>query len=363
MQALVYAGPHQISWTTVPDPQIQEESDIVVRVDTSTICGTDLHILKGDVPEVTPGRILGHEAIATVVEIGKGVRSVQKDDRVIVSCVSACGRCTYCRRQEFGQCLNGGGWILGHTIDGLQAEFARLPFADNSVYHIPPGLTDEQVIYLSDILPTGYEVGVLNGQISPGDIVAVVGAGPIGLSAMLTARLYSPASIVAIDPNASRRALATQFGATDAVSPEDARETIDRLTDGLGADVTIEAVGIPQTFEQCTELVRAGGHIANIGVHGEPVMLHLERLWTRNVTITTGLVNTRTIPSLLSAIESSQIDPSAFTTHRFALDQMMDAYDTFGRASETGALKVLVGGTPTPATSRAPSHAVNEVGR
>jgi len=283
---------------------------------------------------------------------------VQKDDRVIVSCVSACGRCIYCRRQEFGQCLNGGGWILGHTIDGLQAEFARLPFADNSVYRIPPGLTDEQVLYLSDILPTGCEVGVLNGHIGPGDVVAVVGAGPIGLSAILTARLYSPAAIVAIDPTASRRALAAQFGATDAVSPEEAQATIDRLTGGLGADVTIEAVGLPETFEQCTELVRAGGHIANIGVHGKPVTLHLERLWTRNVTITTGLVDTRTIPSLLKAIESGQIDPGAFTTHRFELDQMMDAYDTFTRANETGALKVAIGRASGPAiaaTARAGS--------
>lgn len=342
MRALIYEAPGKMKWGTAPDPTIQEDTDIVVRVDLTTICGTDLHILKGDVPEVTAGRILGHEGVATVVEVGKGVRSVKKDDRVIVSCVSACGRCVYCRRQEFGQCLNGGGWILGHTIDGLQAEYARLPFADNSVYQIPEGLTDEQVLYLSDILPTGYEVGVLNGQIVPGDVVAVVGAGPIGLAAIMTARLYSPAAIVAIDPTEARRTLAASFGATEAVTPKDARAAIDRLTDGLGADVAIEAVGLPQTFEQCTDLVRPGGHVANIGVHGEPVTLHLERLWIRNITITTGLVDTRTIPALLTAIQSGQLEPGAFTTHRFELDQMMDAYDTFGRAAETGALKVAV---------------------
>lgn len=342
MRALIYEAPSKMSWGTAPDPALQEDSDVIVRVDLTTICGTDLHILKGDVPEVTAGRILGHEGVATVVEVGKGVRSVKKDDRVIVSCVSSCGRCVYCRRQELGQCLNGGGWILGHTIDGLQAEYARLPFADNSVYPIPEGLTDEHVLYLSDILPTGYEVGVLNGQIAPGDIVAVVGAGPIGLSAMLTAHLFSPAAIVAIDPNEARRALAVRFGATEAVAPEDARAAIDRLTHGLGADVTIEAVGLPPTFEQCTDLVRPGGHVANIGVHGKPVTLHLERLWTRNVTITTGLVDTRTIPALLAAIQSGQIEPGLFTTHRFELDEMMDAYDTFGRAAETGALKVAV---------------------
>ena len=342
MHAVVYHGPGQKSWDEVPDPKIHDDTDAVVRIDAATICGTDLHILKGDVPEMAPGRILGHEAVGTIEEVGMSVRTVKPGDRVLLSCVSACGRCRYCRVGQFGQCLGGGGWIFGHMIDGVQAEYARVPFADTSTYVIPEGVTDEQVLYLSDILPTGYEVGVLNGEVQPGDTVAIVGAGPVGLSCVLGARLYSPGHVVAIDPTPARREWALKFGADVAVDPAEAAHTIAELTGGLGADVTIEAVGLPETFEQCTELVRPGGHVANVGVHGKPATLHLETLWIKSLTITTGLVDTFTIPTLLKAIQGGQLDPTRFTTHRFSFDQAMEAYDTFARPGETNALKVMI---------------------
>jgi alcohol dehydrogenase len=342
MHAVVFHGPNQKSWDEVPDPKLIDDTDAIVRIDTVTICGTDLHILKGDVPEVTPGRILGHEAVGTIIETGMATRSVREGDRVLLSCISACGRCRYCRVGQFGQCLGGGGWILGHLIDGVQAEFARVPFADTSTYRVPEGLSDEQVLYLSDVLPTGYEVGVLNGSVQPGDLVVVVGAGPIGLSAILGARLFSPAKVVAIDPSSARLEWAKTFGADVVIAPEQASATVEDLTDGLGADVVIEAVGLPETFEQCTELVRPGGHVANAGVHGKPATLHLETLWIKNVTIATGLVDTSTIPTLLRAIQGGQLEPTRFTTHRFSLGQAMEAYDTFARAGETNALKVAM---------------------
>ncbi|HEX8858928.1 MAG TPA: alcohol dehydrogenase catalytic domain-containing protein, partial [Actinomycetes bacterium] len=311
-------------------------------VDTVTICGTDLHILKGDVPQVAPGRILGHEAVGTILETGPSVRTVREGDRVLLSCISACGSCRFCRAGQYGQCLGGGGWIFGHLIDGVQAEYARVPFADTSTYKLPDELPDEQAVYLADILPTGYEVGVLNGRVQPGDTVAVVGAGPIGLAAILGAKLYSPAQVVAIDPVPARRRWASTFGASTAVAPEEAMGVVQGLTDGLGADVAIEAVGIPETFEQCTALIRPGGRVANVGVHGKPATLHLESLWIRNVTITTGLVDTFSTPTLLRAVATGQLDPTRFTTHRFPLDRAMEAYDTFARAGETNALKVLM---------------------
>jgi alcohol dehydrogenase len=348
MRAIVYHGPGDKRWEEVPDPKLIDDTDAIVRVDTATICGTDLHILKGDVPEVTPGRILGHEAAGTVLETGPGVRSVREGDRVLLSCISACGTCRFCRAGHPGQCLGGGGWVFGHLIDGVQAEYARVPFADTSTYKIPQGLTDEQVVYLADILPTGYEVGVLNGHVQPGDTIAIVGSGPIGLAAILGAKLYSPAAIVAVDPVAARRQWAITFGATAVATPEEASGVIERLTDGLGADVAIEAVGIPQSFEQCTALIRPGGRVANVGVHGKPATLHLESLWIRNVTITTGLVDTFSTPTLLRAVATGQLDPTRFTTHRFPLSSAMDAYDTFARAGETNSLKVLLTGDQAP---------------
>ncbi|HLY33340.1 MAG TPA: zinc-dependent alcohol dehydrogenase family protein [Jatrophihabitantaceae bacterium] len=343
MKALVFHGPGRHSWDDVPEPTIIEPTDAVVRVDAVTICGTDLHILKGDVPEVTPGRILGHEAVGTVQQVGAAVRNVAPGDRVLVSCISGCGRCRYCREAAYGQCRNGGGWILGHLVDGTQAEFVRTPFADNSLYKLPESVSDESALMLADILPTSYEVGVLNGHISPGDTVAIVGAGPIGLAAILTAQLFSPAHIVAIDKATSRLEAALKFGADMAISPDDDPETaIKELTGGLGADVVIEAVGVPETFELCTTLVRPGGHVANIGVHGKPATLHLETLWIKNVTITTGLVDTYSTPTLLTMLAARQLDTSQIVTHRFGLGEMLEAYDVFAQAADTGALKVAL---------------------
>ena len=344
MKALVYQGPGQRSWDDVPDPGIRDPTDIVVQIDTSTICGTDLHILKGDVPETTAGTVLGHEGVGTVVEKGDAVTTVEKGDRVLLSCVSSCGRCDYCKRARYGQCLGGGGWIFGHLIDGLQAEYARVPFADTSVYKVPEELSDDQVIFLSDILPTALEVGVIAGLVSPGDTVVVVGAGPIGLATILTASLYTPGQLVAVDLADSRLESARAFGADTTINngSDDPIKAVMEMTDGLGADVAIEAVGVPATFELCAELIRPGGRVANVGVHGQPATLHLEKLWIRDVTITTGLVDTATIPMLLRLIASGRLDPTVFATHRFALDDTMSAYDTFADAANTNALKVLL---------------------
>ncbi len=350
MKALVYHGPGQRGWDSVDDPTIVDPTDVIVRIDTTTICGTDLHILKGDVPETTPGTILGHEAVGTVQEIGASVTTVAPGDRVLMSCVSACGRCRYCKEGRYGQCLGGGGWIFGHLINGVQAEYARVPFADNSVYKVPDELTDEQVLFLADILPTSFEVGVLNGMVSPGDVVAIVGAGPIGLAAILTARLYTPGRIVAIDLADSRLESARRFGADTTINNglQDAVEEVMELTDGLGADSAFEAVGVPQTFELAADLVRPGGRVANIGVHGKPASLHLEKLWIRDVTITTGLVDTFSIPQLMRLIASGRLDPSLFATHRFELGDTMAAYDTFADAANSGALKVVLRGPESP---------------
>jgi len=344
MKALVYGGPGRSSWDEVPDPRIIDDTDAIVGVDITTICGTDLHILKGDVPETVPGRILGHEAVGTVEATGRAVTTVRPGDRVLVSCVSACGRCRYCREARYGQCIGGGGWILGHTIDGTQADYVRTPFADTSLYPIPAAVDDEAVLMLADILPTAYEVGVVNGRTAPGDTVAIVGAGPIGLAAVLSARLYSPSRIIVIDLADARLEAAKQFGASVTINParEDPRELVNSLTDGLGADVAIEAVGVPETFEMCTRLIRPGGRVANVGVHGKPATLHLEDLWIRDVTITTGLVDTWSTPTLLRLVRSGQLEPGRFVTHRFGLSEVVDAYDTFGRASETSALKVVL---------------------
>ena len=344
MKALVYHGPGRKAWEDVPDPMIVADTDAIVRVDAVTICGTDLHILKGDVPEVTDGRVLGHEAVGTVEQVGSGVKNVKVGDRVLVSCITACGACRFCREGRYGQCLGGGGWILGHLIDGTQAELVRVPFADTSTYPVPAGVPDEQVLMVADILPTGYEVGVLNGHVAPGDVVAVVGAGPIGLAAITGARLFSPSHIVAIDLAASRLEAAKQFGADIVVNPthEDALAVVRHVTDGLGADVSIEAVGTPAAFELTVSLARAGGHIANIGVHGEPATLHLETLWIKDVTITTGLVDTSSTPTFLKLLAGHQLDASNFATHNFALDEFEQAYDVFSRAADTGALKVVL---------------------
>ena len=348
MKALVYHGPGKRSWDDVPEPVLTEPTDAIVRIDTSTICGTDLHILKGDVPEVKPGTILGHEAVGTVVAVGGAVTTLAEGDRVLVSCITSCGRCRFCKEARYGMCTGGGGWVFGHLIDGLQAEYARVPFADTSVYKVPDELTDEQVLFLADILPTAFECGVLNGRVEPGDTVAVVGAGPIGLAAIMTAKLFTPGKIVAIDLDDSRLAKALEFGADVVINNghEDALARILELTGDLGADVAIEAVGVPATFELCTELIRPGGRVANVGVHGCAATLHLERLWIRDVLITTGLVDTFSTPKLLKLIGDGKLDPTAFATHHFALEDAEEAYEVFGDAARTGALKVVLTATP-----------------
>jgi alcohol dehydrogenase len=347
VKALVYHGPGQKSWEAVPDPSPAEPTDVVVQIDTTTICGTDLHILKGDVPAVTDGRILGHEAVGTVVAVGSAVSSLAMGDRVLVPAITSCGRCAYCKRAMPSHCqaTGGIGWIFGHLIDGTQAEYTRVPFAETSVHKVPEGVTDERVLFLADILPTGYEVGVRNGRVKPGDVVVVVGAGPVGLAAIQTASLAGAAKIIAVEPADTRREHALRFGADVAIdaTDTDAEQQVTALTDGgLGADVAIEAVGIPATFDICTRVVRPGGVIANIGVHGAPTTLHLEDLWIRNVTITTGLVDGTTVPMLLQLVRAGKIAADLFGTHDFALHDMLAAYDTFAEAGKHNALKVVI---------------------
>jgi len=344
MKALVYHGPGKRMLENVPKPTIQAPTDVIVRIVTTTICGTDLHILKGDVPTVTDGRVLGHEGVGVVDEVGSAVVGFKRGDRVLVSCISSCGKCANCKKSMYSHCLNGGGWILGHLIDGTQAEYVRVPFGDNSLYHVPEGADEEALVMLSDILPTGFEIGVLNGRVEPGDAVAIVGAGPVGLAALLTSRLYSPSSVIVVDVDEARLEIAQRLGATATVLSVDggAEGKVLALTNGTGVDVAIEAVGSPRTFELCEAIVAVGGHIANIGVHGAPAVLHLERLWSRNVTITTGLVDTRTIPRLLGMVTAGLIDPTSLITHRFSLDEIEAAYDAFAHAARERALKVIV---------------------
>ncbi|MGN6743211.1 MAG: zinc-dependent alcohol dehydrogenase family protein [Amnibacterium sp.] len=349
MKALVYKGPGQKAWEDVPDPTIQKPTDVIVKIDTTTICGTDLHILKGDVPAVKPGRILGHEGVGTITEIGDAVTTLKVGDRVIISCISADGKCDYCKDGVFSHCLgdegeSGIGWILGHLIDGTQAEYVRIPYAETSLYPLPATVTPEQGVLLSDILPTGHEIGVRYGQVKPGDVVAVVGAGPVGLAAIATAGLYGPSRIISIDLDANRVEQAKRFGATDGVLSSDAdwKDQVLALTDGLGVDVAIEAVGIPATFRMCIDIVRPAGHVANVGVHGKPVELPLQDLWISNIVISMGLVNTDTARTLLKLMAQHRIPVDEFLSHRFALGDIMEAYDVFGRAAETKALKVVM---------------------
>ena len=345
MKALVYQGPGTKEWRDVPDAAIQEPTDAVVQVDTTTICGTDLHILHGDVPAVTEGRVLGHEAVGTVTAVGEGVKGFAVGDRVLVPAITKCGRCVYCQRGMPSHCqtVGGIGWIFGHLIDGTQAESVRVPFADTSLYAVPENVTNEQAIFLADSLPTGYEVGVLAGQVRPGDTVAVVGAGAVGLSAILTTGLWGASKVIAVDTNKFRLGTALEFGATDIVEAgPGARQNVLDLTDGLGVDVAIEAVGFPDTLQTTASLVRPGGHIANIGVHGVPVELPLQDMWIQNVTLTMGLVDTVSIPTLLTMVASGRIPAERMGTHRFTFGQMSEAYDVFGHAAANEALKVII---------------------
>ena len=343
MKALVYLSKDKKGLDERPTPQIAAPTDAIVKISKTTICGTDLHILKGDVATCQPGRILGHEGVGIVDSVGPAVTVFKPGDHVLISCVSACGKCAYCRKQMYSHCTTGG-WILGNTIDGTQAEFVRIPHADNSLYPIPAGADEEALVMLSDILPTGFECGVLNGKVQPGCTVAIVGAGPVGLAALLTAQFYSPAEIVMIDLDDNRLEMSRHFGATAVINSADgkAAETLMKMTAGRGVDTAIEAVGIPATFELCEQIVAAGGCIANIGVHGTQVALHLERLWDRNITITTRLVDTVSTPMLLDILRARKIDPKLLITHRFKLDRILEAYETFGQAAKTHALKVII---------------------
>lgn len=349
MKALVYQGPGKKQWLDVPMPQLANAGDVIVRVDTTTICGTDLHILKGDVPAVQPGRILGHEGVGTISEVGTGVKDFVVGDRVIISCIKSCGHCINCRSGLFSHCLgeegaSGIGWVFGHLIDGTQAEYVRVPYADNSLHRLPDGVSDVQAVMLSDILPTGFEIGVLAGQVKPGDVVAVIGAGPVGLASMMTAGLCGAATIIAIDLDLGRLEQAKSFGATDTVNSgaADWKEQVLALTDGAGVDVSIEAVGLPATFSMAVDVIRPGGHVANVGVHGKAVQLHLEELWIKNITISMGLVNANTTPMLLKLVASNNIPAERFATHFFTFDQVLDAYETFSNAATTKALKVVI---------------------
>ena len=344
MKALVYHGPGKRALDEVPKPKIKDPTDVIVKLSMTTICGSDLHIMKGDVPAVTDGRILGHEGIGIVDEIGASVIGFKVGDKVIISCITSCGKCANCKQSLYSHCLNGGGWILGHLINGTQAEYVRIPFGDNSLYPVPKGASDEALVMLSDILPTGFECGVLNGKVAPGNTVAIVGAGPIGLAALLTAQFYSPGEIIMIDLDDNRLEVAKRFGATATINSTDGKalETVMKMTGKRGVDTAIEAVGIPITFELCQKLVAPGGTIANIGVHGKKVDLHLEELWDRNISITTRLVDTATIPMLFKTVGAHKIDPKRLITHRFKLDNILDAYETFGSAAKTKALKVII---------------------
>ncbi|MDX3633436.1 MULTISPECIES: alcohol dehydrogenase catalytic domain-containing protein [Streptomyces] len=339
MRALVYHGPQQTSWDTIRDPSIEKATDAIVRVDATTVCGSDLHILRGDLPEVKPGTVLGHEAVGEVTDIGHEVHAVRPGDQVIVSSVSACGHCRFCRAGMGGQCREGGGWILGNLINGTQAEFVRVPFADNSTHRRPASLPLDDAVLFAEVLPTAYEVGVRNGHVGPGDTVVVVGAGPVGLAAVVIARIYSPRRIIAVDLSPSRLEAATRLGVDAADVPG---RLIADLAEGPGADVVIEAAGDPDSFVLCTRVVRSGGHIANIGMHGKPATLHLEALWRKNVTISTGQVDASSTPWLLDLVTSRRLPISRLVTHTFGLDRMGDAYEVFAHGPDTGALKVVL---------------------
>jgi len=343
MKALVYHGPGKQSWEEKAKPVLQQPSDAIVKIYKTTICGTDLHIMKGDVATVTDGRTLGHEGVGIIEEVGASVSNFKKGDHVLISCITSCGKCEYCKRGMYSHCVNGG-WILGNMIDGTQAEYVRIPFADNSLYPIPAGADEEALVMLSDILPTGFECGVLNGQVKPGDTVAIVGAGPVGLASLLTAQFYSPAEIILVDIDDNRLAVAKKFGATQTVNSlkVDAEKTIMEFTGNKGVDVAIEAVGIPETFELCTQIIGPGGVVANVGVHGKSVALHLETLWSKNISITTRLVDTVTTPLLLKTVQSKKLQPKQLITHHFKLSDILQAYKTFQHADTEKALKVIM---------------------
>ncbi|SDF88497.1 alcohol dehydrogenase [Celeribacter baekdonensis] len=343
MKALVYQGPGEKVWTEKDKPGIDKPTDVIVKVTKTTICGTDLHILKGDVPAVTPGRTLGHEGVGIIEAVGSAVQNFKPGDAVLISCVTSCGKCANCKRQLYAHCSDGG-WILGHKIDGTQAEYVRIPHGDNSLYPIPEGADEEALVMLSDIMPTGLEIGVQYGNVKPGDTIAIIGAGPVGMSVLLTAQFYSPGRIIMVDMDPARLELAKEFGATDTihVGSEDPIAKIMEMTGGLGVDVAIEAVGVPATFDICQKIVSAGGNIANVGVHGTSVELHIEDLWIKNINISMGLVSTNTTPMLLKTLGTGKVNPGRLVTHRFKLDEIIEAYEVFGNAAREKAMKIIL---------------------
>jgi alcohol dehydrogenase len=343
MKALVYHGPGARRWEDRPSPKIQEREDAIVKIVKTTLCGTDLHILAGEVPSVADGRVLGHEGVGVIDAVGEGVRDFQSGDRVVLSCITSCARCPACRRAMYSHCERGG-WILGNTIDGTQAEYVRVPYADTSLYRVPKGIDEEAMVMLSDILPTALECGIRNGEARLGERLAIVGAGPVGLAALLTARLYSLAQTIVVDVDDHRLEVAKSLGATDVVSTRDGQavERVSHLTQKKGVDVAIEAVGLPVTFDICQRIVAPGGRIANIGVHGRPVELALHRLWSHNITLRTALVDTSTIPVLMTLVQAGWLEPAQLITHRFTLGDIEKAYDTFENAAQKRALKVIL---------------------
>ncbi|KAJ6581392.1 chaperonin 10-like protein [Mycena capillaripes] len=322
MKALVFAGKGQPVLQDRPRPKILASTDAVVKMAKTTICGTDLHILKGDVATCDTGRILGHEGTGVVESVGDSVKGFKAGDRVIISCITSCSSCEFCRRGMPSHCADGG-WILGNVIDGTQAEYVRIPHADPSLHHMVKGASEEDQVMCSDVLPTGFECGVLNGRVQPGSSVAIVGGGPVGLGALLTAQLYSPYSLIMIDLDPNRLEAAKSLGATHCiVSGPDTVKEVMGLTDGRGVDTVIEAVGVPATFKLCQDVVAIGGTIANLGVHGCKVDLHLEDLWHRNITITTRLVDAVSTAMLIKLVDSGKIQTDKLVTHTFNFTAM-----------------------------------------
>lgn len=343
MKALVYYDVGKKIWEEKKIPEIQTSTDVIVRILKTTICGTDLHIMKGNVATVTKGRILGHEGVGVIEKIGSSVTNFLEGDTVLISCITSCGKCYFCKKGFLGHCADGG-WILGNTIDGCQAEYVLIPHADNSLYHVPKNVDIESLVMLSDILPTGLEVGVMEGKVQFGSIIAIVGAGPVGLAALLTSQLYSPDEMIMIDLDDNRLEISKSLGATQVINNKDgtAVEQIMQMTRGKGVDVAIEAIGTPSGWYMCEDMVSAGGNIAMLGVHGKSVTLHLERMWKKNFTLTAGLVHTTTIPMLMKAVQSGKINPKKLISHHFKLSEMERAYDVFGNAAHHKALKVMM---------------------
>ena len=352
MKAVVYQGPDSIALKNIPQPSLLEATDAIVRITKTTICGTDMAILKGGVATVEPGRVIGHEGVGVIEAVGSSVRKFKPGDRVIVACITACGSCENCRRGIPSNCLDGG-WVLGNTIDGCQAELVRVPFADNGLYHIPPAINEETALMLADIVPTGLEVGVMNGDVQFGDVVAIVGVGPVGLAALLSVQFFSPAEVIVVDLDEYRLSLAQQLGATMVINNSDGRATekILEKTNGRGVDVAIEAVGHPLTCKVAQEIIGVGGTIANIGVYSQSAELHKETLWVKNITIRMGVVNTTTIPLLLKTIQSGKLDPSPLITHRFPFANVLLAYEIFANAGKEQAVKIILNMNDVPSNT------------